>query len=133
MLEADPELLITSNHVVKFTIKHMFQSSLQSDHLLKNLLEISKEYKDNVVKALRICIQKFAAGFLKQKGAIFGFGDNLAENMVNDTVLQVHSFEDIGDLDKGPVHNLGEERSVGLLNYELGMRGRHYLTRHRKI
>ena len=30
-------------------------------------------------------------------------------------------------LDKVPVHNLSEERSVGFVNYELHIRGRHNL------
>ena len=61
-----------------------------------------------------------------QKGAIFGFGSTAQ----NDTgsILKLVSLEDKSVLADTPVHNLGEERNVGMLNCELNLRGQKRFT-----
>ena len=72
--EVDPNLLFDSQQVFKFLPNDMFKETLPKDHLLKNLLDISRQYKDDILTILRICFVKFLRGFEKQKGAIFGVG-----------------------------------------------------------
>ena len=65
---------------------------------------------------------------LKQKGAIFGFGSTTADD--TGTVLKICEVVDPAEkqlLLKSPLHNLGEEQNVGLLNYEIGFRGHKHL------
>ena len=52
-----------------------------------------------------------------QKGAIFGFGTT-AENDTG-SILKLSSLEDKSIPADMPVHNLGEDRNVGMLNCEL--------------
>ena len=40
-------------------------------------------------------------------------------------VLKISTLEDKSILSNTPIHNLVEERSVGMLNYELNLRGRN--------
>ena len=124
LTETDPELMITSKQVFRFVEPSMYNSSLPVDHLLKILLDTYHEYKSEVVKILRICLGKFAKGFDKQKGAIFGFGTHDATHDTG-SILNICNFEDIAELQNVPVHNLGEERNVGLFTYEIDFRGRH--------
>ena len=57
-----------------------------------------------------------------QKGAIYGFGTKAQEDTA--IVLKICSLNDKSSLANAPIHNLGEERSVGMLNYELNIRGK---------
>ena len=43
------------------------------------------------------------------------------------TLLKISSVTNFDKLDKVPIHNLGEERSVGFINHELGLRGKSNL------
>jgi len=83
----------------------------------------SRHYKDEVVKIIRICLRKFSKGFEKQKGAIFGFGSTANDD--TGSVLKLSTIEDKSILTNTPIHNLAEERNVGMLNYELNLRGRN--------
>ena len=94
---------------------------MAKDHLLDFLFNTCKEYEEEVLKILKICLLKFQKGFDKQKGAIFGFGTTAEEDTGN--ILKLCSLSDRTILSGEPVHNLGEERSVGMLNYELNIRG----------
>ena len=51
---------------------------------------------------MKLFLKQFAEGLATQRGALFGFGPN-------------------SDKDTVPIHNLGEERSVGFINHELGL------------
>ena len=118
----DPSLLLTPEQVFKFLPNEMFKETLPKHHLLMNILECSREYEDQVVTIIGICLHKFQVGFQKQKGAIFGFGTS--KDDATGTVLKISTLEDKSTLGKAPVTNLGEERSVGSLNFELDFRGR---------
>lgn len=126
LLETDPELMLNPDQVFKFVSADMFKETLPKEHLVTNLFNCSQEYKGEVIKILRICLGKFHRGFDKQKGAIFGFGNTA--NADTGHVLKITSLADKSILIDTPVHNLGEERSVGWLNYELNFRGREHFN-----
>ena len=106
----------------------MFEESKSENVLLDNLELILREHSTEVVRLLKICLAEFAAGFALQKGAIFGFGEEANDD--TGTVLKISnvSKEQLDVLDKVQTHNLGEERSVGFVNYEIGIRGKGNLN-----
>ena len=126
LAEMDPEMMLAPEQVFRFVSAEMFKDTLAKQHLLTNLFDCAKQYRDEVIKILKICLGKFQRGFDNQKGAIFGFGDNANEDTGN--VLKIAAIGDRSILANAPVHNLGEERSVGLLNYELNLRGREHFN-----
>ena len=71
-----------------------------------------------------LSLKKFAKGFAYQKGAIFGFGDQADDD--TGCVLKISSLtpNEIENLNTVQTHNIGEERSVGFFNYEIGLRGK---------
>ena len=71
---------------------------------------------------LRIVLPKLADGFEKQKGDIFEFGENITPSNY------ALSTMDSSKLENAPLHNLGAERSVGFINYELDRRGARELS-----
>ena len=119
----DPEMLLRSEQVFKFVPQDIFKDASYKDHLLQTLFSNADQYKDEVVKIIRICLGKFSKGFEKQKGAIFGFGKTANDD--TGSVLKLSTIEDKSILTNTPIHNLAEERNVGMLNYELNLRGRN--------
>ena len=87
------------------------------DALKNNINGIEEEIKS----VLEMILPKIAEGFKKQKGNIFGFGDD--EN--SDQAL---SKMNVQKLEHAPIHNLNAERSVGFINYELHRRGAKQLS-----
>ena len=83
---------------------------------------------------LKIILPRTAEGFSEQRGAIFGFGPKATED--TGMVLKMTTVEELKrrKLSKAPVHNLNEERSVGVINYEISIRGKQFLeTASRKM
>ncbi len=76
---------------------------------------------------LKVLLPRLAEGFSIQRGAIFGFGPN--SNDETGTLLKVSSASEAKrqKLNKAPIHNVSEERSVGFINYELSIRGKRFL------
>ena len=72
-------------------------------------------------------MMKFADGFAHQKGAIFVFGHQKDDD--TKTVLKISNLDQdsLNKLNKVPIHNLGEERAVGMINHELQIRGKPFL------
>ena len=70
-----------------------------------------------VLDLLQIILPKLASAFEKQKGDIFEFGEKVRPS------TSALSTMDSEKLDNAPIHNLGAERSVGFINYELSRRG----------
>ena len=68
----------------------------------------------------------FADGFEHQKGAIFGFGKNASSDTPKNVAkISTMYKEELEILDKNvQTHNIGEERNVGIINYELKIRGK---------
>ena len=68
-----------------------------------------------------------AEGYGHQKGGIFGFGKKKYTD-TNVVKMCDMSEEQLKMLDENvQVHNLGEERNVGLVNYELSIIGKNNL------
>ena len=61
-------------------------------------------------------LPKLAAGFQKQMGDIFSFGN------CDESTKHSVSNMDTQKLEKAPIHNPAAERSVGFVNYELSTR-----------
>ena len=72
-------------------------------------------------------LPKLAEGFASQRGAIFGSGPCSEQD--TGTVLKISKVEGRKrqKLEKAPVHNLKEEKSVGEINYDLHIRGKEHL------
>ena len=126
MVNANPEDLIDSKQMFHFVSADLFNDTLADPHLLKCLFDTANQYKDEVVKMIKICLIKFHQGFDLQKGSIFNFGST--KNDDTGTVLKISCVEDASKLSNVPVHNLSEERSVGMLNYELDIRGKDHFS-----
>ena len=122
-----PEDLLSQNQVFYFVTKNIFEDTLSKDHLLKFLFQSCNQYKTEVIKSGIICLTKFQQGFDLQKGAIFGFGSTSNENI--GLVLKISDVVDMSSLSKAPIQNSSGERSVGLLNYEINIKGKvHFRT-----
>ena len=126
LTETEPKSMLTPDQVFKFVSSEIFSDTVAKTHLISYLFDCCKEFEEEVVKILKICLQKFKKGFEKQKGAIFGFGNTAGED--TGKILKISSLPDRSILADTPVHNLGEERSVGMLNYELNFRGREHFN-----
>ena len=123
-LQIDPVELLKPEQVLFFVPEipeKMFKETLVKTHLSNVLFTTCREYEEEVIKIMKICLLKFQKGLDTQKGAIFGFGSNAQADTGN--VLKICSLDDKSILSDAPTHNLGEERSVGMLNYELNIRG----------
>ena len=91
------------------------------------LILTAEKYSNAVTNIVGLMLNKFADGFSHQKGAIYGFGEN--QSMDTKTVLKISNLdeEQLKALDSVQIHNQGEERSVGLFNYEINIRGKSEL------
>ena len=79
-----------------------------------------------------IWLTKFQQGFDSQKGSIFGFRSTQNENI--GSVLKISDVVDMSSLSKAPIQNSSGERGVGLLTYEINIRGNaHFRTGSQKI
>lgn len=120
-----PESLCqTSEQVFHFVSEDLFKWCKYKQELLNSLDDTIDLYKSEIINLLKIVLPRLADGFEHQKGHIFGFG--LAPNEVElpkMKILSNLSNDELKFLDTAPVHNLHEERNVGLVNYELSRRG----------
>ena len=117
-------VLTTSNQVFLFVSNEMFKDSLPKPILLEVLETYIHSYSEEIIVLIRILLKMFADGFGHQKGAIFGFGKSAAEDThKNVAKICTMSPDDINILDINvQIHNIGEERNVGMVNYELSIR-----------
>ena len=117
---------LTTEQVTTFISPKLFNESLPKDCLLKHLSSVMADYPSEIERFLEIALKMFAEGFSHQKGAIFGFGPTKDDE--TGTVLKISelSADKIKKMDeaKVQVHNLGEENTVGCVNYEIGIRGK---------
>ena len=123
----DPEKLLTINEqVFHFVPEEIFTESKPKPILLESLEEGYTQYSEEVTVLLKIMLKSFADGFAHQKGAIFGFGET-ADKPTEKNVAKICTMtkDEIDTLDKNvQTHNIGEERNVGMVNYELSIRGK---------
>ena len=119
--------LITSEHVLKFTSEDHHKKSLPKQCLVDSIVNCANLFRHEVLQLLNIMLPKLAEGFANQRGAIFGFGPCSEQD--TGTVLKISKAEERKrqKLEKAPVHNLKEEKSVGEINYELHIRGKEHL------
>ena len=114
-----PELLLDlTSPALSFVSKERFQACLYTDELLEPTKAVIENNRTEVVKVLNILLPQLAAGWSKQRGAVFGFGPD-ADKECSTKV----SDQDQEKLKCAPINNLDPERSVGYINYELGVRG----------
>ena len=73
------------------------------------------------MKVLKFALGKIAAAWVRQRGSVFGFGGK------EETELTVSTM-DQEKLKNAQINNLDAERSVGSINYELGIRGAKNLS-----
>ena len=129
MNTVNPEdLCSTTDQVLHFVSSDIFKSVKKhlKDVILKSITTNVSMYKVEVVNLLKLMLPKLAEGFSTQRGKIFGFGPE-AESPTVTFKISSATEEEMQKLNTTTVHNLGEERSVGNINYELGIRGKRNL------
>ena len=131
LITLDPvDLLQPGIQILKFVSEEAFKNSLSQKDLMESLVLSVNQHKKEVVCLVKILINKIAEGLNHQKGAIFSFGKPKDE----ETGKNVVKFANVSDevmsaLDRHvTVHNIGEERNVGMVNYELSIRGKGNLS-----
>ena len=124
--DVPPSSMMKNAQCFNFASETIFNKALPDKAILDELFGCCQRYPTEVEQILLLSLKKFAQGFALMKGRIFGFGEN--ENDDTGSVLKISALsaaelEEI-DQNKVQVHNIGEERSVGLFNYETGIRGK---------
>ena len=104
----------------------IFKNLLPKNELLQSICEYVDQYKSEVVNLLKLLLPKLADGFAVQRGKISGFGSE-ADNQSETFKISSATNEEMEKLNKAALHNLGEERSVGHINYKLSIRGKENL------
>ena len=82
---------------------------------------VSDDYEHEIISLVKISLKLFPDGLHPQKGAIFGFDPAASDKTIN-SVLKISSVdkETLSTLDSNvQVHNIYEERNVGMINHEL--------------
>ena len=123
-----PKHYLNCEKVCNFVCPDLFKQSLPSQTLLDSLKVCMMEYPQEIEKIMSLALKEFASGFSHQKGAIFGFGPTAAEDTGHVLKISTLSEDEMKVLDKVMVHNIGEERNVGLCNFEVSLRGKENLT-----
>ena len=129
LVQVDPiDMMQPKIHVFKFISQDLFIRSLPQQDLLDSLASSVLSYPEETACLLKILKRMVAEGLHHQKGAIFSFGSS-ANAETSQNVLKFTTNEDnMETLDKYvPVHNIGEERNVGIVNYETCIRGKNNL------
>ena len=127
LTKVSPEELITSNQVLSFTSKDFHEDSLPKPSILASIFECASHYNSEITSLLTIILPKLAKGFSTQRGAIFGFGPHAAEDTGDICKISAVKGAKRLKLEKAPIHNLKEEKSVGEVNFELNFRGKEHL------
>ena len=121
-------LLQTEKRVAGFVDDYRFKLVLPKECLLESVQTCASQYEKEILRLLGIILPRFAEGFSAQRGALFGFGPKALDD--TGTPLKISSVTDDAKrrkLNKAPHHNLNEERSVGIINYEVNIRGKQNL------
>ena len=105
-----------------FATEEIFELCLPKACIKESIDACIVQYREYIKQLINLFVTKFAEGFSQQKGAIFGFGPDAEKDTGN--LLKIASVSDVEmvKLDKVPVHNLGEERSLGWVNHDLHIR-----------
>lgn len=106
--------------VFKFVSHDLFKSSLPDENLLKSLQASIQCYPDETKSVLKLMLKMIADGLHHQNSSIFSFSPSKDSS----TAHNVLKFSDVSEsamntLDQYvSVHNIGEERNVGLVSTE---------------
>ena len=119
------DLCTTTTQVFHFVTPETFKN------VLKNIKDVALEsvaaniliYKKEIVNLLVLMLPWLAEGFCTQSGQIFGYGPEAQSDPVTFKIATA-TAEELEKVNKASVHNLGEERSVGSVNYEIGICGK---------
>ena len=114
----------TNKCLILFVSNNMFKAALPNVEIRNSLKSCVDEHSEDIVKLLRIFLPKMARGFAKQRGSVFCFGQNKDDNTGSLLKIGNVSEGDLKLLNKAPVTNLGEERTVGAVQYEIAIRGK---------
>ena len=91
-------------------------------------MNVSKSTKLKLERSWEKILRAFYHGLTVQKRATFGFGPtgdiDTGSLLKNSTA----SNEMMEKLDKVPIHNLAEKRSIGLVNYGIKIKGKDNIT-----
>ena len=119
--------LQTSECVTSFSSSDVFKLTLPKPTILSSIEACLQEHRNEVRGLLVLFLHSFAKGLSTQKGSLFGFGPTANED--TGSLLKIASASDdvLEKLNTVPVHNLGEERSVGLVNYKMNIYGKRNL------
>ena len=91
--------------------------------MLKSIEACMQEYKKEIINILNVLLPMLAEGFSIQRGALFGFGPKANESTGTLLKISAASEAEKQKLNKAPIHNLNEERSVGFITHEVSIRG----------
>ena len=106
------DVCTTTNQVFHFVSNDIFKNVIKhtKDVVLQSIATNVEVYKSEVANLLKLMLSRLADGFSTQRGNIFGFGATIKVSSATNEELQ--------KLDITATHNLGEERSIGHVNYE---------------
>ena len=128
MKETPSTVLLTTTQKLTFVEQDMFNKALPETCLLQYLEDTIQVYPTEISSLISQAKEMMAEGFSHQKGAIFGFGDNADADTGTKLKICTAPKEIMSKLDTHvETHNLGEERNVGMTNYEIMIRGKKNL------
>ena len=106
----------------KFTSEERYKECMWIPPIVDSLKTAVESNRAEVIQVIKLCLPQLAAGWFRQRGNVYGFGDYDQEGDKLLTKL------DIGKLDKAPINNIPAERLVGAVNYELETKGPYLQT-----
>ena len=114
--------------MLHFVIPETFKNVLKNikDVVLESVAENILIYKKEIVNLLVLMLPRLAERFCTQRGKIFGYGPEAQSDLVTFKIVTA-TAEELEKLNKTSVYSLSEERSVGSVNYELGICGKRNL------
>ena len=121
------EFLQTKKPAATFTTSKLFKKCLPKDHMVASIDSCIDGHSAQIDPLIKLFLKQIAHGLSEQKGAIFGFGPHAEEDTGKLLKISEISETEMTELDKVAIHNLEQERSVGFVNYELGIRGKRNL------
>ena len=104
-----------------FVSEQFFAARRYPHDLCQSIALFASAHHNDIVKFIRLLLPRIRAAFQKQRGEWFGFGGTDPEN-------SRLSQYDKDKLENAPVHNIASEQLVGLVNYELCLRGNNHLA-----
>ena len=117
------DMLNTEQQIFNFVEKKLFLKSLPKECMLTRIEACMQEYKKENINILNVLLPMLAEGFSMQRGALFGFGPKANESTGTLLKISAASEAEKQKLNKAPIHNLNEERSVGFITHEVSIRG----------